>query len=185
MLGKDRRQERREERREERQTFGLRGNATRYQMREKLISIGDDLWITDEANRRVFKVDGKALRLRRTLVIEDASGNGLVRIQDRPVRLRDTMEIEAAGGGTLATVRKALIAPLRSRFSVDVVAGASMDVQGNILDHEYEISADGRKVAEVSKKWFRVRDTYGVEIAPGQNEALILAITVCVDEMAR
>lgn len=185
MPGRERRQERREERREERQTFGLRGNAIRYQMREKLISIGDDLWIADEAGRRVFKVDGKALRLRRTLVIEDASGNALVQIQDRPVRLRDTMEIESAGGETLATVQKALIAPLRSRFKVDVASGANMDVQGNILDHEYEISADGRKVAEVSKKWFRIRDTYGVEIAPGQNDALILAITVCVDELVR
>lgn len=185
MLGRERREERREARRDERQTFGLRGSATRYQMREKIISIGDDLWITDESNRRAFKVDGKALRLRRTLVIEDASGNALVRIQDRPVRLRDTMEIEAAGGGTIATVKKALIAPLRTRFSVDVAGGPAMDIQGNILDHEYEISAEGRKVAEVSRKWFRIRDTYGVEIAPGQNEALILAITVCVDEMAR
>ena len=39
-------------------------------------------------------------------------------------------------------------------------------------------------MAEVSKKWFRLRDTYGVEIAPGQNDVLILAITVCVDMMA-
>lgn len=181
MLGR----ERREERREERQTFGRGGNAIRYQMREKMISIGDDYWIADESNRRAYKVDGKALRLRRTLVIEDANGNGMVKIQDRPVRVRDTMEIEAAGGGTIATVKKAMIAPLRARFSVDVNGGEDMDVQGNIVDHEYEISAGGRKVAEISKKWFRVRDTYGVEITPGQNEALILAITVCVDELSR
>jgi uncharacterized protein YxjI len=38
-------------------------------------------------------------------------------------------------------------------------------------------------VAEVSKKWFRVRDTYGVEIAPDQNDALILAIAVGLDIM--
>jgi uncharacterized protein YxjI len=28
-----------------------------------------------------------------------------------------------------------------------------------------------------------VRDTYGVEVAPDQNDALILAITVCLDIM--
>ena len=39
-------------------------------------------------------------------------------------------------------------------------------------------------MAEVSKKWFRVRETYGVEVAPGQNDALILAITVCIDNLA-
>jgi uncharacterized protein YxjI len=36
----------------------------------------------------------------------------------------------------------------------------------------------------VSKRWFRVRDTYGVEIAPGEDDALILAIAVCVDAMS-
>ena len=46
------------------------------------------------------------------------------------------------------------------------------------------IERDGHKVAEVSKKWFRVADTYGVEIAPDQNDIIILAITVAVDAMA-
>ena len=57
------------------------------------------------------------------------------------------------------------------------------NAKGNIVDHEYEIERDGTKIAEVSKRWFRVRDTYGIEVAPGQNDALILAATVCIDEM--
>jgi hypothetical protein len=43
----------------------------------------------------------------------------------------------------------------------------------------------GQRTFEGPKAWFRVRDTYGVEIAPGQDDALILAITVRVDSMAR
>jgi uncharacterized protein YxjI len=35
----------------------------------------------------------------------------------------------------------------------------------------------------VSKRWFRVRDTYGIEIDAEQDDALILAITVCIDQM--
>ncbi|HSD01303.1 MAG TPA: LURP-one-related family protein [Gaiellales bacterium] len=180
MLGRDRR----EERREERQAFGRRGDATRYQMREKLLSIGDDSWIEDESGRRAYKVNGKALRLRRTLVIEDSSGNELLKIQDRPVHVRDVMEIEGPDGQSLATVKKAMITPLRERFSIDVAGGAEMSAHGNIVDHEFEIESDGTKVAEVSKKWFRVRDSYGVEVAPGQNDALLLAVTVCIDQMA-
>ena len=42
---------------------------------------------------------------------------------------------------------------------------------------------DGRKIAEVSKRWFRVRDTYGVEIAPGQDDVLVLAVTAAIDAM--
>ncbi len=58
-----------------------------------------------------------------------------------------------------------------------------MSAHGNLVDHEYEIERDGDTVATVSKRWFRVRDTYGVEVADGADEALILAITVCIDSM--
>jgi uncharacterized protein YxjI len=54
-----------------------------------------------------------------------------------------------------------------------------------VVDHEYEVERDGDTVATVSKSWFRVRDTYGVEIAPDQDDALILAITVCMESMGR
>ena len=185
MIGRERRQDRREERREERRTFGVRGSATRYRMREKLLSIGDDSWIEDESGRRAFRVNGKALRVRRTLVLEDASGSALVKIQDRPVRVRDVMEIEDANGNSIAHVKKAMIAPLRQRYTIDIAGGGELKAQGNILDHEFEIEGDAGKVAEVSKRWFRIRDTYGVEVKPGQNDALLLAVTVCIDEMSR
>ena len=148
------------------------------------MSIGDDFWIENDRGERAFKVDGKALRVRQTLVLEDASGAERCRIQERMLRIRDTMEIEGPDGGRLAAVKKAMITPIRDRWSVDVANGSDLEVQGNILDHEYTIEAGGTKVAEISKKWFRIRDTYGVEIAPGQDDALILAITVAVDAMA-
>ena len=52
-------------------------------------------------------------------------------------------------------------------------------------EHEYEFKRDGDKIAEVSKRWFRMRDTYGIEVAPDENDALILACTVCIDQMSR
>jgi uncharacterized protein YxjI len=157
---------------------------TKYRMREKVFAIGDDFWIENDAGERAFKVDGKALRVRNTLVLEDASGAELFTVQEKKLHLRDTMEIER-GGRSVATVKKALISPLRDRFSIEVDAGEDMEAKGNIVDHEYKIERDGEKVAEVSKRWFRVRDTYGIEVTPGQQDALILAVTVCIDQMAR
>jgi uncharacterized protein YxjI len=175
---------RRQERRDERASFGARGDAARYQMREKLLSIGDDSWIDDEAGEHVFKVNGKALRVRQTLIFEDLDGNELCKIQERKLRVKDSMEIEGPGGDRLAMVKQAMITPLRARFDVKVQDGTDLKVQGNVVDHEYEIEADGTKVAEISKRWFRIRDTYGIEIAPGQNEILVLAVAVAVDAMA-
>ena len=107
----------------------------RFQMREKLASIGDDAWIEDDRGERVFKVDGKALRL-------------------------------------------------RDRYTIDVEGGHDLKAHGNIVDHEYEIERDGDVVATISKKWFRVRDTYGIEVRPGEDEPLMLALTVAIDEMS-
>jgi uncharacterized protein YxjI len=172
-------------RRQDRKTERRGGTApTRYQMREKMVSIGDDFWIEDGSGHRAFKVDGKALRIRDTLKLEDAHGNELCRIQEKKVRVKDTMEIDGPDGETLATVKKAIISPVRDRWTVKVEDGPDLEIQGNIVDHEYTIDEGHDKVAEVSKKWFRVRDSYGVEIDPGQNDALILAITVCIDQMA-
>jgi uncharacterized protein YxjI len=166
--------------------MGRRGSgATRYKMREKLVSIGDDFWIENEAGQRAFKVDGKALRVRNTLKFEDAHGNELCKIQEKMLRVKDTLEIEGPRGERLAMVKKAIISPVRDRWTVKIKNGPDLDVQGNILDHEYKIGEGRDKVAEVSKKWFRIRDTYGVAIDPGQDDVIILAVTVAIDQMAR
>jgi uncharacterized protein YxjI len=155
---------------------------SRFQMRQRMLSIGDDYWIETEDGARAYHVDGKALRIRKTFVLKDAAGNEVAKLQERKLSIRDKMEIER-DGHALATVHKRLIG-IRDRFVIDVEGGADMEAKGNLVDHEYEIERDGDTVATVSKKWFRIRDTYGVEIAPEQDNALVLAVTVCIDEMS-
>ena len=184
MRGRERRQDRREQRQEDREQFGRRGTATRYQMRQKMVSFGDDFWIENDQGQKVYKVDGKMLRVRDTLFFEDRSGNKLCKIQTKMLRVKDSMQIEDESGRRLAMVKKAIISPVRDRWVVKVGDGPDLDVQGNILDHEYDIGEGRDKVAEVSKKWFRIRDTYGVQIEPGQNAILLLAVTVAIDMMA-
>jgi uncharacterized protein YxjI len=157
--------------------------SNRYQLREDLVSIGDDFWIEDENGQRVYRVDGKVLRISKTYVFLDMAGNTLCKIKERLLTIKDTMEIEDADGREMAVVRKALISPLRDRWTVKVRNGPNLDVRGNILDHEYSITRERQRVADVSKKWFRLTDTYGVEIAEGQDDILILAIAVAMDAM--
>jgi uncharacterized protein YxjI len=151
-------------------------------MKQKLVSIGQDSYIENAQGQRVFHVDGKALRIRDTLLFKDMQGNELCRIQEKKVRVKDTMEVER-GGKVAAKVKKAIISPVRDRWTVKIGGGPDLDIQGNILDHEYKIGEGRQEVAQVSKKWFRVRDTYGVEIDPGQDDILILALTVAIDMM--
>lgn len=152
-------------------------------MREQMLAIGDDYWIETDDGQPAFRVDGKALRIRKTLALETPEGDELLTIQKKIVSIRDTMEIER-DGKAVATVKKGLMTPLRDRFSIEVEGSEDMQAKGNIVEHEYKIERGGAKVAEVSKRWFRLRDTYGIEIAEGQDDPLILAVTVCIDQMS-
>lgn len=152
-------------------------------MREKLVSIGDDYWIETNRGRRAFKVDGKAVRIRDTLVIRDLQGNEVAKLKERVVAVRDTMTIDRPGKPD-ATIKKALISPLRERWVLEAGDVGQITIQGNIVDHEYAFEAGGHKIAETSKRWLRLRDTYGVQIEPGADTALILAATVAIDQMA-
>ena len=171
-------------RRQENQNSGRGATPTHYMMRQKLIAFGDDFFIENQAGQRIFKVDGKVLRVRDTLKFKDMRGNVLCQIQERMLRVKDSMAIVDATGKKIAEVKKALITPLRDRWTVKLRNGPDLNVQGNILDHEYQIGEGRQKVAQVSKKWFRVRDTYGVEVSPAQEDILILAVTVALDIMA-
>jgi uncharacterized protein YxjI len=153
----------------------------RFQMREKLLAIGDDFWIENDRGERAYKVNGKAFRIRKTFVLENPAGDEVVRIQERKLSVRDKIAIER-GDDTAATVHKALVG-IRDRFAIDVAHGDDMKARGNVVDHEYEIERDGDTVATVSKKWFRVRESYGVDVAAGEDVPLMLAITVAIDSL--
>ncbi len=177
-------QDRRGQRQEDRQEFGRGGTAERYQMKQRMVSFGDDFWIENERGEQCFKVDGKMVRVRDTLIFRDRGGQEHCKIQEKVARVKDSMEIEDSNGRRMAMVKKALITPLRERWVVKIGDGPDLDAQGNILDHEYTIGEGRDKIAEVSKKWFRLRDSYGVQIEQGQDDLLILAVSVAIDMMA-
>lgn len=158
--------------------------SNRFKMRQRMIAIGDDFFIENQRGQRVYKVDGKVLRVRGTLKFEDLQGNELYTIKEKLVRVRDTMDIHGPDGRVVAKVHNALVTPFRDRFQIDIPGGENLVTQGNILNHEYQIRRGRMPIGIVSKRWFRIRDTYGVEIASGEDSALLLAVTVVIDMMA-
>ncbi|WP_410767351.1 LURP-one-related/scramblase family protein [Haloferax sp. DFSO60] len=151
-------------------------------MTQRLVSIGDDYYVENAMGERVFEIDGKALRVRETLKMTDRRSGDKYTIKERIARVMDTMTVQK-NGQRAAAVKKALITPLRERFTVLVPGGTNLKVQGNIVDHEYQFTRDGRPVAAVSKRWFRVRDSYGIEVAPEEDPGLIIACAVAIDMM--
>ncbi|MGW8457188.1 LURP-one-related/scramblase family protein [Streptomyces niveus] len=156
----------------------------KYLVRDKIFAIGDDYWIEDEQGRQAFLVDGKALRLRDTLELKDPQGRVLVTLRLKLLSLRDAMTIER-DGEPLATIRKKRLSLLRNHYRVALADGSELDVSGRILDHEFAIEYEGELLAHVSRRWFRVRETYAVDvIRDDADTSLLIAVTVCVIRMA-
>jgi uncharacterized protein YxjI len=151
-----------------------------YLIRERLVALGEDSDITDEQDRPVFHVDGKVLTLRDRLVIRDTDGREVAQVHRRLVALRPTYEVTIAGQD-VAEVRKRLFSPFGDRFTIDVPGPDDLEMRGDLLDHEFTIQRGGQTVATISKRWLSFRDTYAVDIAPGQDDLLILAAVLALD----
>jgi uncharacterized protein YxjI len=153
----------------------------RYVLKQKLFSFGDDFYIKDDAGNDVYFVDGRAFSIGDRLSFQDLQGNELAFIKQRVLSWGKTYEI-ARGGQVVAVVKKHLFGFLHHRFTVDVPGPDDLEAQGDFTDHEYTFRRGEQTVATVSKKWFSWTDTYGIDIAPGEDDVLILASAVVVDQ---
>jgi uncharacterized protein YxjI len=154
-----------------------------YQLRRQLLAIGEDFWVQNAQGQNVYKLDGKVLTLTQTFALQDANGSEVARMQAEMLTLRKTMDIERSGQ-VVATVRKAFFNLLSQRFSVDMAGGGELEAQGDILNHEFQITSGGQVVATISKQWLAADFMYGIAIAPGQDEVLMLCIAIAIDEMS-
>jgi uncharacterized protein YxjI len=152
----------------------------RYVIREHFFTLADSSDILDEAGQPVLRVDGKVLSLRDLLIVRDPSGNEVARVHRKLIALRPTYEI-AAGGQEVAEVRKQFFTPFGDRFTIDLPGPDDLEMVGNLLEHEFTIRRGDQTVATVSKQWLTLRETYGVDIAPGENDLLILASVLALD----
>ena len=152
----------------------------RYVLRQKILSFGDDFTIRDETGNDVFIVDGKAFSIGDQLAFRDAAGTELAFIKQKVFNWSPTYEIWR-GGQLAAVVKRELFSFIHHRFTVDVPGPDDLEAKGDLMDHEYELRRGDRVVAVVSKRWFSWTDTYGVDVADGEDDVLVLASAVVID----
>jgi uncharacterized protein YxjI len=151
-----------------------------YLIRERFFRLGEDSDITDDQGRPAFRVDGKVLSLRNRLIIRDPDGREVAQVHRKLAALRPTYKV-TVGGEEAAEVRKRLFTPFGDRFTIDVPGPDDLEMAGDLFDHEFTIRRGDQVVATVSKRWFSMRDTYAVDLAPGQDDLLILASVLALD----
>jgi len=151
-----------------------------YVIRERLFRLGEDSDITDEAGRPVLQVDGKVLSLRDRLILRDPEGREVGEVHRKLAALRPAYEI-SIGGKNVAQVRKHLFTPFGARFTITVHGLGEMELDGDLVSHEFTIQRDGHIVATISKRWLTMTASYAVNVAPGGDDVLILASVLALD----
>jgi uncharacterized protein YxjI len=154
----------------------------RYVMRQKLLCWGDDFHIKNESGENIFFVDGRAFSIGKKLSFQDMNGNELAFIRQKLLAWGPTYEIYR-NGELAAVVKKHLFTLFRCKFNVDVPGPDDIEATGNFLDREYRFERLERTIAEVSKRWFSWTDTYGVYFVDNEDDVLILASTVVIDQV--
>jgi uncharacterized protein YxjI len=154
----------------------------RFMLRQIILAIGHDMWVMDERGEKIFLIDNKTVAIRKTYIMYDMQHNEVLKIQHQPLHLHKTITIEHQGR-EVAQVQKAWLTILRDKWNIQVPGGEDLVAQGDLLDHEYSITRGGQSVAHISKQWFTIRETYGVEVFDETQSALMIALTVAIDEM--
>jgi uncharacterized protein YxjI len=152
----------------------------KYTVREKFFTVKGDNDISDEAGQPVFRVQGKLFSARSVMTIRDIAGQELARVQRKLFAVLPRYEV-ALTGGEVTTVRRRLSSPLKPKWTIDTPGQGSMILTGDLPGYNFTMEREGMRVASISKEWVTLRAVYGVDIAPGENDVLLMGIVLVLE----
>jgi uncharacterized protein YxjI len=155
-----------------------------YIMRQRMVALGQDFTINNAAGQPQFKIHGKVRMVKESLKFRDMQGNLLYQLDEKVLRIRESFNILKPNGQLAAKVHNAIVDPLRERFTIEIPGGENMTTMGKVIWAQYDITRGGRQIAKISKQFSWIgRDQYVVDVLAGQDDCLILAVTVVIDMM--
>jgi len=152
----------------------------RYVMKQLVLALTDAFSIRDRHGNKVYRVKGRLAGVGDKLVVRDMDGKKVATIRQKVVSAVPRYRIRR-GGKLVAVINRKAFSPLRDRFKVKIKGSPNLQIVGNMLDHEYRFLRQGQEIARVSKKWLSVSDRYGVQVAKGEDDVLILACAAVID----
>lgn len=151
----------------------------RYRMKEKFWSWGNDFAIQDESGRDVYLVDGAAFSWGDKLSFQDMQGNELAFIAQKLLSMKPRYEIYRDGEKFAEVVKE--WSWFKSLFTLDVPGPNDYTIAGSFWEHEYTFERRGETVAQVSKRFWSLADTYGIDVDDGEDDVAILSTCVVID----
>jgi len=150
-------------------------------MRQPWLRLGDSFTVQDEGGAVAYRVHGKPLRVRKTSVIKTASGTVVATVREVLLAIDRTTAIEI-GGSVVGKVKRTHPNALTSSFEVEILGRVELIVRDAGFK-DFRIEREGATAAAVRKRDLGILDTYDLTISEGEDEGLILAVAVALDQM--
>jgi uncharacterized protein YxjI len=156
----------------------------KYVLNQQWFSLGDDFAILDEKGVQAYHVDAETSAAGNRFLFRDRKHAELACVNQKTLNDRPAYEI-FHGDDLQAVVRKDSFPSEECRFAVDAHWPDDLHAQGNLLDHEYTFTREGKTVGRVSKSWFGRTGSYGIDVNGNEDELLLLAGAMVIDLCCR
>jgi uncharacterized protein YxjI len=152
----------------------------RYQIRQRVFSLGGAFDITDDGGNAAYRVQGEVLSLGNALNLYDAQDQPVAHVQQRLLSWTPTYDITRDGAPALTVHKQAF--SWTPHFDAEGPAGM-YTMNGDWTDWNFQVDSGGQTVAWISRQFALFSDCYGVEVSEGADVPTVLCLAIVMDEI--
>jgi uncharacterized protein YxjI len=145
-------------------------------IKQKVFSLSGKFTVKNQQEEDVYYVEGSFMQIPKTFSIMNVTRDEVALITKKAFSFLPKFFVEVNGQEVL-TIKKEF-SFLKARYTIDA---AGIEVHGNWLDMDFQVSQHGEVVGTVSKEWFTWGDSYKVQILNEEMETIIIALVVAID----
>lgn len=145
-------------------------------IKQKVFSFKDKFYVKDQRGNDRYYVEGELFSFGKKLHIYDMNGNELALVHQKVLSFLPRYFVFIGGVQRAEIVKEFTL--FRNKYRID---GLGWEVDGDFLDHDYEITEAGRPIVTINKEWFTWGDSYALDISEGADEIVALSVVLAID----
>jgi uncharacterized protein YxjI len=160
-----------------------------FLLKEKLLSFRDKVKVMTPDKEELGYFKGKIIKIGNTYrlynINDENETNPLLTVHEKVISMRSTYTFYEGGEQVddklIGKLKRKIVSIKPSYWFEDANETRLFTMKGNIWQLKYKILYKGDQVAEISKKLFRIKGTYGIKMRPNITDdmaILVLGIVV-------
>ncbi|GAA5416469.1 hypothetical protein Pryu01_01504 [Paraliobacillus ryukyuensis] len=145
-------------------------------IKQKVLSFNEKFTVKDQQGNDAYYVEGSLMKIPKTFSISNTAGTEVALITKKVFSFLPKFYVEVHGQ-EVVTINKEF-SFFKARYSIDA---ASIEVQGNWWDMDFEVFQYGEVVGKVNKEWFTWGDSYKIQVLNEEMETIIIALVIAID----